>query len=561
MLRTLRATSFLLALFLSVTVLNASAAFDEALVRDFAPLSGYVIQPAGNEFIIDLDARQQIAVGDIFSVVTPGEKIIHPVTKEVLGTQDTVKGILQVTRIKAGYSYCRPLGAVSGIRNGDVIRRFQNIDVDFWDYTGQGEPLFKELQTTLPHLPWQGYAASQKSRPATPALPAGKSPALYFVLTSQGLEVRSPDFEIIHAYPTPGTQQARISTVTANAPAAEKSESAMISRVFDSGTETYWTSPPMKGTPVGVETGDFDGDGKQEVAVAFGDRVEIYRLAGGNYQQLATIPLGVAMRAYHLDGFDLKGNGRPQLFVSAVTDAGNLSGVMIESQDGRYRIARKGIPWHMRSLMLPGEGPILLAQEMGVQGREFSGPVFRVRLAGTELAKGGAAEVPAKANLYDFTPFRFKDRKLFACLGADGYLNIVAPDGQVVGSSVDKMGGSESYLEMTEDVQSGGESRISYLPSRIVVNENGEIVVPVNTGFSLLSRVRMFSKSEMKAMTWDGSTLRDAWHSIQEKSYLADFRLADANNGGSKALVTVVAFPDYNPLAARRAALHIYKLP
>ncbi|KAA0892193.1 FG-GAP repeat domain-containing protein [Oryzomonas rubra] len=560
MLRTLRATSFLLAL-LFIPALNASAAFVDALIRDFAPVSGYVIQPAGNEFIIDLDARQQIAVGDIFSVVTPGEKIVHPVTKEVLGTLDTVKGLLQVTRIKAGYSYCRALGAVSGIRNGDVVRRFQNIDVDFWDYTGQGEQLFKELQATLPHLPWQGYVASQKNRPATPALPAGKSPALYFVLTSLGLDVRSPDFEIIHTYPGSGMRQARISPAPAISPAAEKNDSAMITRASDSGSETYWTSPPMKGTPVGVETGDFDGDGKQEIAVAFGDRVEIYRLAGGNYQQLATLPLGSAMRAYHLDGFDLKGNGRLQLFVSAVTDFGNTAGVMIESQDGQYRITRKDIPWHMRSLTLPGEGAVLLAQRMGGQGREFSGPVFRVRLAGTELAQGAAVEVPPKANLYDFTPFRFKDQKLFVCLGDDGYLNVVTPSGQVVGSSVDKMGGSESYLEVTEEVQSGGESLPAYIPARIVVNENGEIVVPVNSGFSLLSRVRMYAKSEVKAMKWDGSALRDAWHSIQEKSYLADFRLADANNGGSKSLVTVVAFPDYNPFSARRAALHIYKLP
>ncbi|KAB0671255.1 hypothetical protein F6V30_01315 [Oryzomonas sagensis] len=57
------------------------------------------------------------------------------------------------------------------------------------------------------------------------------------------------------------------------------------------------------------------------------------------------------------------------------------------------------------------------------------------------------------------------------------------------GSSVDKMGGGESCLEVTEEVQSGGESLPAYIPARIVVNENGEIVIPANSGFSLLSRV------------------------------------------------------------------------
>src|SRR5512133_3586357 len=198
---TLRAVLCALAIFLLIPALGTAAATSDALVRDFAPLSGYIVQPAGNEFIIDLDARQQVAVGDLFSVVTPGEKIVHPVTKELLGSQDTVKGLLQVTRIKAGYSYSRPIGSATALQKGDAILRFQNIDAEFWDYTGQGKAYFRELQTRLPHVQWQGYAASQKSRPVTPTLPTGKSAALYFILTAQGLEVRSPDFELIHNYP------------------------------------------------------------------------------------------------------------------------------------------------------------------------------------------------------------------------------------------------------------------------------------------------------------------------------------------------------------------------
>jgi len=559
---TLRAVLCALAIFLLIPALGAAAAISDALVRDFAPLSGYIVQPSGNEFIIDLDARQQVAVGDLFSVVTPGEKIIHPLTKALLGSQDTVKGLLQVTRIKAGYSYCRPIGTATALQKGDAIRRFQNIDGEFWDYTGQGEAYFRELQTRLPHVQWQGYAASQKSRPATLALPTDKPAALYFILTAQGLEVRSPDFGLIHNYPPPAVSQ------TATAPAvlpaitpADPLETARIRKTAESDMGSYWTSPPLKGTPVGLEVGDFDGDGQQELAVAFGDRLEISRLVRGSYQQLGTVAFGSAVRAYHLDGFDLKKNGRMQLFVSAVTTAGNLAGIIIEAQDGQYRITRADIPWHLRRITPPGEGPVLIAQKMGIQGHEFAGPVFRVGLAGTELVEGPLFEVPRKANLYNFAPLPSTDRKLFAVLADDGYLNIVTPEGQTVGSSVDKLGGSESYLEMSEEVQSGGESRLSYIPARVEVNANGEIVVPVNSGFSLLSRVKMYSKSELKALTWDGANLRDAWHSSQEKSYLADFRLADADNDGHTLLVTTVAYPDYKPFLPRRSALHVYRLP
>lgn len=546
---------FALTILLLIPVPHASAALvNSALSRDFAPASGYIVETAGNQFIIDLDARQQIAVGDVFSVVTPGARIVHPVTKAELGSQDTVKGLMRITGIKAGYSYCRPIGSAATLQKGDAIRRFQNIDAEFWDYTGQGEAYFSELQVLLPHLQWQGYASSQKGRPVTPTLPKGKSAALYFILTSQGLDVRSPDFELIHSYPV--AAQPAMPAV----PLLAAQESAASKSVSPSGIGTYWSSPPLKGTPIGLEVGDFDGDGRQELAVAFADRLEISRLVNGSYQQLGTVHFGSALRGHHLDGFDLKKNGRMQLFVSAITDSGNLSGLTIEWQDGTYRVTRNKIPWHLRRITLPGDGSVLVAQKMGFQGRKFAGPLFRVELAGTELVEGTQLNVPPKVNLYDFAPLPGK-QNLFACLGGDGYLNIVTTDGQILGSSVDKVGGNESYIEMREDVQNGGESWFSYLPARVEVNAAGEIIVPVNSGFSMLSRAKMYSRSELKAMTWDGSTLRDVWHSTPEKSYLADFRLADANNDGQTLLVTVVAYPDYKLFSPRRSALHVYRLP
>lgn len=249
-----------------------------------------------------------------------------------------------------------------------------------------------------------------------------------------------------------------------------------------------------------------------------------------------------------------------QLFVSAITDSGNLSGLIIESKDGTYRVTRNKIPWHLRRITLPGDGPVLVAQKMGFQGRKFAGPLFRVKLVGTELVEGEPITVPPKVNLYDFAPLPGKQH-LFACLGEEGYLNIVTAEGQVLGSSVDKMGGNESYIEMRGDVQIGGESWLSYLPARVGVNAAGEIIVPVNSGFSVLSRAKMYSRSELKAMVWDGATLRDVWHSTAEKSYLADFRLADVNNDGQTLLVTAVAYPDYKPFSPRGAALHVYRLP
>jgi hypothetical protein len=200
----------LLILSLLGIVTTASAAGIDEISKDFKPLSGYVIMPVQREFLIDLDAGKGVAVGDLFSVVKPGEKIIHPVTKEVLGSLDEVKGVLQVTRVKSGYSYARPLGEAKGVGKGDAVRRYENVSAAFWDYTGQGETFFAELKAALPALEWQEYAVAQGQRPPVPAAPAKEGPQLLFILRHDGLEVRDgAGFQTIRAYSAPALMAAQ----------------------------------------------------------------------------------------------------------------------------------------------------------------------------------------------------------------------------------------------------------------------------------------------------------------------------------------------------------------
>lgn len=199
-----RRTFGLLLLSLLGIVTPAFAAGVDDISKDFKPLSGYVIMPVQGEFLLDLDAGKGVAVGDLFSVVKPGEKVIHPVTKEVLGSLDEVKGVLQVTRVKSGYSYARPLGEVKGIGKGDAVRRYENVSAALWDYTGQGEAFFTELKTALPALEWQEYAVAQAQRPQVPTAPAKGAPQLLFILRHDGLEVRDGvGFQTIRAYSVP----------------------------------------------------------------------------------------------------------------------------------------------------------------------------------------------------------------------------------------------------------------------------------------------------------------------------------------------------------------------
>ena len=89
--------------------LAAIAELPDNVAVDFAVVEGVVVMPINDEYIVDLDARDDLNVGDVLTLVTPGERIFHPVSKEVIGSVDNVVGFLQVTRIYTGYSYAKVL--------------------------------------------------------------------------------------------------------------------------------------------------------------------------------------------------------------------------------------------------------------------------------------------------------------------------------------------------------------------------------------------------------------------------------------------------------------------
>ncbi len=190
-------------LFLLAIANFASAAVIDDLRRDFAPLDGVVIMPSGNDYLLDLDASKGVRVGDLFAVIKPGEKVVHPVTGEVLGTLDQAKGLLRVTRLEKGFSFAEALPGAAGIGRGDAVRRYAKMSAALWDYTGQGETFLSALKSALPALDWQPYAASQAARPKVPTPPAKGSANLIFVLRPEGLEVRDASFAVLRAYTSP----------------------------------------------------------------------------------------------------------------------------------------------------------------------------------------------------------------------------------------------------------------------------------------------------------------------------------------------------------------------
>ncbi len=66
--------------------LPALAGFREEIARDLEAKSATLVAPVGEEWLIDLDAAAGIQAGDLFAVTAKGAPVIHPVTKQVIGS-------------------------------------------------------------------------------------------------------------------------------------------------------------------------------------------------------------------------------------------------------------------------------------------------------------------------------------------------------------------------------------------------------------------------------------------------------------------------------------------
>lgn len=159
------------------------------IAKDFSSVSGYVVMTTGNEYIIDLDSAQGVAAGDLFSVVTKGGNIVHPVTQKIIGSLDTVSAVLKVTRIKSGYSYAVKVRGDGDLSAGTQIHRFDSINATFQDQTGDSEGLKAELMAALPSLQWQGDSQVADAD-------------LAFVATVAGLQVRDASGQLLRSYQT-----------------------------------------------------------------------------------------------------------------------------------------------------------------------------------------------------------------------------------------------------------------------------------------------------------------------------------------------------------------------
>ncbi|MBW6509185.1 MAG: VCBS repeat-containing protein [Desulfuromonadales bacterium] len=551
----------------------ALAQLPDQLLEDFAPADGIVLMAIGDSWLVDLDINQNLRPGDILSVMSPGETIVHPQTRDIVGRIDHVVGFLVVSRVMSGYSYADLLTKELSLQAGDQVRRFERIPA----YIDGAVPenLAQELKRSLSHLEWV----------ATP--PDTADPGLSFQLQNERLNVTGRAGAVVGSYRystgqelapmTPAIRQTEpVAPVGPERSALNRGVDSLLGTVGLSRGDTrleapgiarqqqsdgVWISPPLGENPVGLAVGDLTADGRSEIAIALENELRIMRMKDGQFSAVGVVSFPAGTRLLAIDAHDLNKDGRAELYITAVID-NDLRSQVVEYRNERFERVITMVNWFMRVVDLPGEGPVLLGQRLSRSDEPFLPPVFRIERTGDRLSRGADLDLPARINLFSMLPITAGNGEtLYASLSADDRLQLVNSSNDRLWRSSDYVGGSD--ISFYNRPESEATMRVPVaMQKRLVRLASGEILTIQNQGSRLLQGLRTFSDGQLVAYEWDGSSLQliERWRTPRQKGYIADFIVADIDDNSELELIVAMRFQEKNILQRGHSALMVFKL-
>lgn len=489
----------LFAVLLLLLTSASRAALPEHLSETLRPVDGVVIKLADGECLIDLGSQDGLRVGDLLAVLEPGEELRHPVSGALLGRIDRARTFLRVTRVKPDFSWARPLAADIVIRPADAVRRYGEVPALLIPANEEDHTLYNDLQTALPHLAWRPWREATLN-----------GPGLIFSRTGSELIVRDDSGTRIGAWSlTAAKQEADIRSAGELLPIAHK----------------------FAGKARGLAAADLDGDGLSEIAVALENRVEIGRISGADWQALTQFELPLPHTILTLDAADLDGDNHSELLITAVRGE-RLASQLWNCTAQSCRAVASAIPWYFRVVNLPGQGPTPLAQKEGAgNSSDYFDRPFTFSWQEGRITAGEALALPPELALHGMQPISAGAATLWAHLDSSDRLSVTDQNGELLWSSREKFGGSETYIDKQPANKRRDESRRFYLSSRLA-REGETLVVPQNNNSGSFASLRHAGSSCLVGLRWNGDALAELWRSPTRDGYLADFVHNDIDGDG-----------------------------
>ena len=311
-------------------------------------------------------------------------------------------------------------------------------------------------------------------------------------------------------------------------------------------------------------TGDFNGDGKNEVVIMSKNQLYVYRW-GDTLEPLAEYKLPRTQITLALNSIDLDRDRVPEIIVTSVgldsdrsiskdsasmlyTDSDKPYSYILSFKGGKFREIATRLPFYLNVVKMPPLYAPTLVGQRGDKNVIFSrAGVYEVMRQGGEFVFTNRLSLPKGVNVFNFMwlpASSQRDPELMISVDKHDKIKVFSKNNKELYTSAEAYSGSQCGIEESVDLPGMGTTDIItpgvyYLPMRMIatdLDQNGqwELLVnhPISVAAQFFSSYREYPEGEIQALTWDGVGMSMLWKTRRIKGTVVDFSLCDVNNDG-----------------------------
>lgn len=319
----------------------------------------------------------------------------------------------------------------------------------------------------------------------------------------------------------------------------------------------FWISQQFGTEFKGMDIGDVNNDGLNEVVVIDNNNVMIYQKKGTALSLLKQIPGKKYLNYIAVDIADINGNGIKEIYVTSINRK-NLESFVLEWKGDNFATIASNLPWFLRAVPDSTGALLLLGQYMGTD-LPYNSLIREIDWDGTRYKEGKKMRIPEGVSVYGLAldVIEAKGTEKVIAFDEDDYLNIyektekplskikiLGGSNELVWKSDDAFGGSNNIILQTKSKEMSDEEVNYFANVRILTydtNKDGKKEIIVVKNLSSFGRVfkntKSFTASEIYNLEWDGLGLAENWRTKKINGYVADFQFKDIDNDGQNEIV------------------------
>ncbi len=319
----------------------------------------------------------------------------------------------------------------------------------------------------------------------------------------------------------------------------------------------------------GLDVGDLDGDGKNEMVLIDKTTVYVYKWEKRGPYLFKEVKGSWSPDYIYVTVADLDGNGKAEIYVANLT-ATNAGSFALEWSGNEFKEIIPRQTWLIRATDLPGKGRVLLGQRRDPEGK-YLGAVNILKRQGDNLVSTEVLNLPRFSNVFNFIKCDLSGKGSVSTvlLGPYEHLQVYSASGERLWKSDDYFGGSLCYMSWMDpqrNTMAATAVRI-FIPSPIFttdVDGDGKNEVMVCQNHSKTGRLfddfRWFGSGRVHFLDWDEAGLVSKFTSQKLSGTIVGYQVADVDNDSLKELVVANVTSESYFIGFPKSRLVVYDL-